>query len=177
MAEEKNETSPVAEGEKTPQDAGTPPKNGDDESTKEIIKDDAVIDEKEKKIEENGDSEKPKENGEEKTTPETKDMRAIVLNGFGGLKSVKALKKPEPALAEGEVLIRVKAWWVAFVNSWIKIYDNLNCARQKLVSLMYANIALGFSSACVTAFICKKDFFFIRNIFICSNLILTGLGK
>lgn len=39
-----------------------------------------------------------------------KEMRAIVLTGFGGLKSVKVLKKPEPTLGEGEVLIRVKAW-------------------------------------------------------------------
>lgn len=39
-----------------------------------------------------------------------KEMRAVVLTGFGGLKSVKILKKPEPTLNEGEVLIRVKAW-------------------------------------------------------------------
>ncbi|XP_043286075.1 synaptic vesicle membrane protein VAT-1 homolog-like [Venturia canescens] len=114
MAEEKNETSPVVEGgEKTPQDAGTPPKNDDNESTKEIIKEKSNVDDKEKKVEENGDTEKPKENGEEKT-PEVKDMRAIVLNGFGGLKSVKALRKPEPQLAEGEVLIRVKACGLNF---------------------------------------------------------------
>jgi len=45
-------------------------------------------------------------------TPEQppKEMRAVVLTGFGGLKSVKVLKKPEPTLGEGEVLIRVKAW-------------------------------------------------------------------
>jgi NADPH:quinone reductase-like Zn-dependent oxidoreductase len=32
------------------------------------------------------------------------------LTGFGGLKSVKILKKPEPTVNEGELLIRVKAW-------------------------------------------------------------------
>lgn len=101
MAEDKNETSPGAEGEKPPQEAASPPAK--EESTKERKED-------EKKVEENGEGEKPKENGEEKTTPEPKDMRAIVLNGFGGLKSVKALKKPEPTLGEGEVLIRIKAW-------------------------------------------------------------------
>jgi len=118
MAEEKNETSPVAEGEKTPQEAGTPPKNGDDECAKEIIEKSEINggenENKEKKIEENGDSEKPKENGEEKSSPEPKDMRSIVLNGFGGLKGVKALKKPEPTLGEGEVLIRVKACGLNF---------------------------------------------------------------
>lgn len=47
---------------------------------------------------------------EEKEVPPPKEMRAVVLTGFGGLKSVKIMKKPEPTLAEGEVLIRVKAW-------------------------------------------------------------------
>lgn len=60
---------------------------------------------------------KPTEDGtakaeEAEKTPEEppKEMRAVVLTGFGGLKSVKVLKKPEPTVAEGEVLIRVKAW-------------------------------------------------------------------
>lgn len=64
---------------------------------------------------------KVKENGTGDATAETnnasepekeapKEMRAVVLTGFGGLKSVKILKKPEPTLNEGEVLIRVKAW-------------------------------------------------------------------
>lgn len=42
--------------------------------------------------------------------PPVKEMRAVVLTGFGGLKTVKILKKPEPAAAEGELLVRVKAW-------------------------------------------------------------------
>lgn len=44
--------------------------------------------------------------------PPKPEMKAVVLTGFGGLKSVKILKKPEPSLGEGEVIIRVKAWWV-----------------------------------------------------------------
>lgn len=72
--------------------------------------------------EQNGEA-KDKEVTENGTTGETaepvaeaeneapkKEMRAVVLTGFGGLKSVKILKKPEPTLNEGEVLIRVKAW-------------------------------------------------------------------
>lgn len=70
----------------------------------------------------NGDS-KPAANGEGQLTNGTngttaeetpnvepvKEMRSIVLNGFGQ-KSVKVLKKPEPAQpAEGEVLIRVQS--------------------------------------------------------------------
>lgn len=38
------------------------------------------------------------------------EMKAIVLTGYGGLKSVKIQRKPEPTAADGEVLIRVKAW-------------------------------------------------------------------
>lgn len=68
-----------------------------------------------------GEVKEAKENGTGEATTETnnaaepeketpKEMRAVVLTGFGGLKSVKILRKPEPALNEGEVLIRVKAW-------------------------------------------------------------------
>ncbi|RZF40616.1 hypothetical protein LSTR_LSTR007499 [Laodelphax striatellus] len=52
-------------------------------------------------------------------TPEEppKEMRAVVLTGFGGLKTVKIQKKPEPAtLAEGDVLIRVKSCGVNFLD-------------------------------------------------------------
>lgn len=38
------------------------------------------------------------------------EMKAIVLTGYGGLKSVKIQKRPEPTAADGEVLIRVKMW-------------------------------------------------------------------
>lgn len=51
-----------------------------------------------------------KEDAEKTPEEPPKEMRAVVLTGFGGLKSVKVLKKPEPSVAEGEVLIRVRAW-------------------------------------------------------------------
>lgn len=41
--------------------------------------------------------------------PPVKEMRAIVLSGFGGLKSVKILQKPQPTAGEDEVLVRVHA--------------------------------------------------------------------
>lgn len=66
---------------------------------------------------ENGSTETPPEETPEKAAedkkeevPPPKEMRAVVLTGFGGLKTVKILKKPEPTVGEGEVLIRVKAW-------------------------------------------------------------------
>lgn len=54
---------------------------------------------------------------EEKKEDPPKEMRSIVLSGFGGYKGVKILKKPEPTAQEGEVLIRVRAWWVIWTFS------------------------------------------------------------
>lgn len=64
--------------------------------------------EKTEKVQENGTGEPAEAAQPEPETP--KEMKAIVLTGFGGLKTVKVMKKPEPTLNEGEVLIRVKAW-------------------------------------------------------------------
>lgn len=58
----------------------------------------------------NGDGSEAATNGDGKVEEPPKEMRAVVLTGFGGLKGVKILKKPEPTLQTGEVLIRVKAW-------------------------------------------------------------------
>lgn len=49
-----------------------------------------------------------------------KEIRAVVLTGFGGLKSVKVLKKPEPTLGEGEILIRVKACGLNFQDLMVR---------------------------------------------------------
>lgn len=55
------------------------------------------------------DAEKKEEEKKEELPP-PKEMRSIVLTGFGGYKGVKILKKPEPSAQAGEVLIRVRAW-------------------------------------------------------------------
>ncbi|KAG5888213.1 hypothetical protein JTB14_036224 [Gonioctena quinquepunctata] len=67
-----------------------------------------VASEAEKEVKENGTGDAEPVAEAEKEVP--KEMRAVVLTGFGGLKSVKILKKPEPIVNEGELLIRVKAW-------------------------------------------------------------------
>lgn len=88
---ESTETPAAAAPEKTPTENGTtetPPEETPEKATEE----------------------------KEKETPPPKEMRAVVLTGFGGLKTVKILKKPEPTVGEGEVLIRVKAWWVHFIS-------------------------------------------------------------
>ncbi|KAG1649706.1 Synaptic vesicle membrane protein VAT-1 -like [Nymphon striatum] len=64
----------------------------------------------------------------EETTPEStnnespppKQVRAVVLTGFGGLKSVKVQKKPEPTAGDGEVLIRVKACGLSFLDLMVR---------------------------------------------------------
>ncbi|XP_044744304.1 synaptic vesicle membrane protein VAT-1 homolog-like [Coccinella septempunctata] len=70
-------------------------------------------------VKENGSAEEaPAENQAENESP--KEMRAVVLTGFGGLKSVKILKKPEPTPGEGEVLIRVKACGLNFQDLMVR---------------------------------------------------------
>lgn len=44
------------------------------------------------------------------TSGDAKEMRAVVLAGFGGLNKLRVTKKPMPEPQEGEVKIRVKAW-------------------------------------------------------------------
>ncbi|WP_235243547.1 alcohol dehydrogenase catalytic domain-containing protein, partial [Escherichia coli] len=51
---------------------------------------------------------------------EAKEMRAVVLNGFGGLKCVKTVKRPQPSLADGEVLIRVQLCGVSFQDVMVR---------------------------------------------------------
>lgn len=71
----------------------------------------------------------PKTEESTEKTPEEppKEMRAVVLTGFGGLKSVKVLKKPEPTVSEGEVLIRVKACGLNFQDLMVRqgVIDSL----------------------------------------------------
>lgn len=70
----------------------------------------AAVAEEAKKPQENGTGTEAASAAEPVAEEPPKEMRAVVLAGFGGLKTVKILKKPEPTLGEGEVLIRVKAW-------------------------------------------------------------------
>ncbi|XP_057670223.1 synaptic vesicle membrane protein VAT-1 homolog-like [Diorhabda carinulata] len=69
-------------------------------------------------VKENGNGEVEPVAENEKEAP--KEMRAVVLTGFGGLKSVKILKKPEPTVNEGEVLIRVKACGLNFQDLMVR---------------------------------------------------------
>lgn len=103
MPETKDEVAPAAVAEKTPsptEEAATTngaDTNGHGDEAAATTNGDSS---------EKGDDKK----GDEKKEDPPKEMRAIVLTGFGGFKGVKILKKPEPTPAAGEVLIRVRAW-------------------------------------------------------------------
>lgn len=82
------------------------------------------------------------ENGEKKAAaeqPPAKEMRAVVLTAFGGLKSIKVMKKPEPSVAEGEILIRVKACGLGF--------QDLMARRGALEATPKTPFILGFECA------------------------------
>lgn len=44
------------------------------------------------------------------STGDAKEMRAVILSGFGGLNKLRVSKKAMPEPQNGEVKIRVKAW-------------------------------------------------------------------
>jgi hypothetical protein len=71
----------------------------------------ATPEESEKKEEEVTKEEKKDDADEKKVAEEPpKEMRAVVLTAFGGLKSVKTQKKPEATPGEGEILIKFSHW-------------------------------------------------------------------
>lgn len=84
-------TTPTTEDKKTNGDTATAEAKGDEGATAAAA---ATADEAAK--------EEPKE--------PPKEMRAVVLTGFGGYKGVKILKRPEPSVQAGEVVIRIRAW-------------------------------------------------------------------
>uniref|UniRef100_A0A6B2EMA7 Putative vesicle amine transport protein n=1 Tax=Phlebotomus kandelakii TaxID=1109342 RepID=A0A6B2EMA7_9DIPT len=72
----------------------------------------------------NGSPEKKAATEEKDASPPAeppKEMRAVVLTGFGGFKGVKILKKPEPSLQAGEVLIRVRSCGLNFQDLMVRL--------------------------------------------------------
>lgn len=51
-----------------------------------------------------------KENEHVESSGDAKEMRAVILSGFGGLNKLRVTKKAMPEPQDGEVKIRVKAW-------------------------------------------------------------------
>ncbi|KAL8574525.1 hypothetical protein ACOMHN_005902 [Nucella lapillus] len=58
--------------------------------------------------------------------PPPKQMKSVVLTGFGGMKMIKVLQKPEPKAGDGEVLVRVKACGMSFPDLMLRqgVMDN-----------------------------------------------------
>ena len=65
--------------------------------------------------------------GQVPATPDMKEMRSVVLTGFGNLSKVKVYKSPQPMVGPGEVLIRVQACGMNFNDLLVRqgATDNL----------------------------------------------------
>ncbi|KAK6178340.1 hypothetical protein SNE40_013139 [Patella caerulea] len=57
---------------------------------------------------------------ESETPAQVKEMKSLVLTGFGGIKMLKVLQNPEPTVSETEVLIRVKAGGLNFPDLMVR---------------------------------------------------------
>ncbi|XP_041123400.1 synaptic vesicle membrane protein VAT-1 homolog-like isoform X2 [Polyodon spathula] len=67
------------------------------------------------------------------TAGDTKEMRAVVLAGFGGLNKLRVTKKVMPEPLEGEVKIRVKACGLNFLDLMVRQGNIDNPPRTPLV--------------------------------------------
>ena len=81
-----------------------------------------VKEEDKNNVETNNKEEKAVQDGKEAIEDQipTKEMKAVVLTCFGGLKAIKIQNKPEPTVSEGEVLIRVKACGLNFLDVMLR---------------------------------------------------------
>ncbi|KAI4891422.1 hypothetical protein NFI96_026960, partial [Prochilodus magdalenae] len=64
---------------------------------------------------------------------DSKEMRAVLLTGFGGLNKLKVTKKPMPEPQEGEVKIRVKACGLNFLDLMVRQGNIDNPPKTPLV--------------------------------------------
>ncbi|XP_056613046.1 synaptic vesicle membrane protein VAT-1 homolog-like isoform X2 [Triplophysa dalaica] len=64
---------------------------------------------------------------------DSKEMRAVVLTGFGGLNKLKVTKKPMPEPQEGEVKIRVKTCGLNFLDLMVRQGNIDNPPKTPLV--------------------------------------------
>ncbi|XP_061102262.1 synaptic vesicle membrane protein VAT-1 homolog-like [Conger conger] len=89
----------------------------------------SITEETEQMIEENG----MKEHGSVLSAVDTKEMRAVVLTGFGGLNKLRVAKKAMPEPQEGEVKIRVKACGLNFLDLMVRQGNIDNPPKTPLV--------------------------------------------
>ncbi|XP_035679623.1 synaptic vesicle membrane protein VAT-1 homolog-like [Branchiostoma floridae] len=56
----------------------------------------------------------------EPEAPPEKEVRTVVLSGYGGINKVKVMRRSEPKPAEGEILVRVKACGLNFLDLMVR---------------------------------------------------------
>ncbi|MCJ8737371.1 hypothetical protein PDJAM_G00023140, partial [Pangasius djambal] len=88
-----------------------------------------TAEETEQMIEKNG----AKEPESAVNSPDSKEMRAVLLSGFGGLNKLKVTKKSMPEPQEGEVKIRVKACGLNFLDLMVRQGNIDNPPKTPLV--------------------------------------------
>ncbi|KAB5558826.1 hypothetical protein PHYPO_G00021660 [Pangasianodon hypophthalmus] len=88
-----------------------------------------TAEETEQMIEKNG----AKEPESAVNAPDSKEMRAVLLSGFGGLNKLKVTKKSMPEPQEGEVKIRVKACGLNFLDLMVRQGNIDNPPKTPLV--------------------------------------------
>ncbi|CAJ1049636.1 synaptic vesicle membrane protein VAT-1 homolog-like [Xyrichtys novacula] len=74
-----------------------------------------------------------KERDKVESSSDAKEMRAIILTGFGGLNKLRITKKAMPELQEGEVKIRVKACGLNFLDLMVRQGNIDNPPKPPLV--------------------------------------------
>ncbi|KAI8504407.1 Type I Polyketide synthase, partial [Branchiostoma belcheri] len=67
-----------------------------------------------------GEAAKAEDAAPEPEAPPEKEVRAVVLSGFGGINKVKVMRRSEPKPAEGEILVRVKACGLNFLDLMVR---------------------------------------------------------
>uniref|UniRef100_A0A4W5MMP4 Vesicle amine transport 1-like n=1 Tax=Hucho hucho TaxID=62062 RepID=A0A4W5MMP4_9TELE len=88
-----------------------------------------MTEETEHMIEKNG----AKETENVVSAGDTKEMRAVILSGFGGLNKLRVTKKAMPEPQEGEVKIRVKACGLNFLDLMVRQGNIDNPPKTPLV--------------------------------------------
>uniref|UniRef100_A0A674CDU5 Vesicle amine transport 1-like n=1 Tax=Salmo trutta TaxID=8032 RepID=A0A674CDU5_SALTR len=88
-----------------------------------------LTEETEHMIEKNG----AKETENVVSAGDTKEMRAVILSGFGGLNKLRVTKKAMPEPQEGEVKIRVKACGLNFLDLMVRQGNIDNPPKTPLV--------------------------------------------
>ncbi|KAG8563105.1 hypothetical protein GDO81_015938 [Engystomops pustulosus] len=87
-------------------------------------------------------------------TTDGRDMRAVLLSGFGGLNKLRVARKVMPEPQDGEVKIRVKAWSEVACTPACRIVYKI---PDDIVFSKHASFPMNFVTAYMMLFECKSQ--------------------